>query len=156
VWRWDQQEPFGATPPNDDPDADGVKFDFPLRFPAQYFDKETSLNYNCFRDYDSSIGRYVQSDPIGLRGGLNTYAYVNSNPIRSVDPRGLLACELRCALDYTRLILGCVWERELRTGNCEDRFNFPNPLWRQCMQDCDKKFEACRKPYLECLSSCKC
>ena len=41
MWRWDQQEPFGATPPNDDPDGDGVKFDFPLRFPGQYFDRET-------------------------------------------------------------------------------------------------------------------
>jgi uncharacterized protein RhaS with RHS repeats len=56
VWRWDQQEPFGATPPNDDPDADGVKFDFPLRFPGQYFDRETNLAYNVMRDYDTGKG----------------------------------------------------------------------------------------------------
>jgi len=89
VWRWDQQEPFGATPPNDDPDGDGVKFDFPLRFPGQYFDRETNLAYNFFRDYDPSLGRYVESDPIGLGAGLNTYIYVNENPLNNTDPLGL-------------------------------------------------------------------
>ena len=63
-------------------------FDFPLRFPGQYFDRETNLVYNWKRDYDSSIGRYVQSDPIGLRGGLNTYIYVRDNPLKSIDPKG--------------------------------------------------------------------
>jgi RHS repeat-associated protein len=95
VWRWDQQEPFGATPPNDDPDGDGIKFDFPLRFPGQYFDRETNLAYNWMRDYDPAIGRYVQSDPIGLRGGLSTYLYVHGMPTRLVDPIGLATCRLK-------------------------------------------------------------
>jgi RHS repeat-associated protein len=60
-----------------------------LRFAGQYYDKETNLHYNYFRDYDPSIGRYVSSDPIGLAGGLNTYAYVENNPLRFVDPMGL-------------------------------------------------------------------
>ncbi len=66
-----------------------------LRFPGQYYDTDTALNYNYYRDYDSAIGKYKQADPIGvsprgLRGGLNhLYAYVQNNPIRFADPKGL-------------------------------------------------------------------
>jgi RHS repeat-associated protein len=87
VWRWDQQEPFGVNLPDENPSALGT-FEFPLRLPGQYADKETNLHYNYFRDYDSNIGRYVESDPVGLAGGLNTYAYVNGNPIALTDPTG--------------------------------------------------------------------
>ena len=59
------------------------------RFPGQYRDSETGLHYNYFRDYDPSTGRYVESDPIGLSGGLNTYLYAKANPVRLIDPRGL-------------------------------------------------------------------
>jgi RHS repeat-associated protein len=60
-----------------------------LRFPGQYYDRETGLHYNYFRDYDPTGGRYVEADPIGLDGGMNLYAYVDGNPLSYVDPLGL-------------------------------------------------------------------
>ncbi|HEK3654375.1 TPA: RHS repeat protein, partial [Pseudomonas aeruginosa] len=61
-----------------------------LRFPGQYYDAESGLHYNYFRDYDPETGRYVESDPIGLGGGLNTYGYVEANPVLRTDSLGLM------------------------------------------------------------------
>lgn len=88
VWRWDS-DPFGAAAPDDDPDGDGQAQNRNLRFPGQYYDSETSLHNNYFRDYDPVVGRYSQSDPIGLVGGPNSYSYVSNRPLMYSDPFGL-------------------------------------------------------------------
>ena len=73
VWSWDALDAkgaFGASAPDADPDHDGVPMVFNLRFPGQYYDAETGLHYNYFRDYEPGTGRYVESDPIGFAGGV--------------------------------------------------------------------------------------
>src|SRR5437773_8459978 len=57
---------------------------FRSRLPGQYYDKETSVAYNFFRSYDSTSGRYVEPDPLGLRVSLNLYAYVASDPLSAI------------------------------------------------------------------------
>lgn len=90
VWSWPlKSEAFGDSAPNTDPDGDNTHFVFDLRFPGQRYDSATGLNYNYFRDYDAGGGRYVQSDPIGLRGGLSTFSYSNSRPLDTWDFFGL-------------------------------------------------------------------
>ncbi len=90
VWRWDlTDEAFGESEPSVDPDNDGHWFVFDMRYPGQQYDSATGLNYNYFRDYDPSTGRYAQSDPIGLNGGISTYSYVGGNPLSEIDVYGL-------------------------------------------------------------------
>jgi RHS repeat-associated protein len=62
-----------------------------LMFPGQFYDSETVLAQNWHREYDATLGRYIESDPIGLAGGVNTYAYVINDPINNIDASGLQA-----------------------------------------------------------------
>lgn len=82
VWKG-KRDPFGKV------DVTTQTITHNLRLPGQYYDLESGLHYNYFRDYDPSLGRYIQSDPIGLGGGINTYGYALQNPFVFTDPLGL-------------------------------------------------------------------
>lgn len=89
IWKWDLFGPiFGDGQVDEDPDNNRQIFRFALRFPGQQYDRVSKLHYNYFRDYEPGTGRYVESDPIGLDGGLSTYSYAYLNPTLYVDPTG--------------------------------------------------------------------
>jgi RHS repeat-associated protein len=80
---------FGEHAPNANPDGDSLSYTLNLRYPGQYADAESGMNYNYRRDYEPATGRYIESDPVGLKGGSNTYRYVDADPLTGIDPRGL-------------------------------------------------------------------
>ncbi|MES9993105.1 MAG: Ig-like domain-containing protein, partial [Candidatus Thiodiazotropha sp.] len=82
VWSADYS-PFGLI------EIEAKKIALNLRLPGQYEDSESGTYYNYYRDYDPNSGRYLTSDPIGLKGGFNTFAYVGGDPLGVVDPLGL-------------------------------------------------------------------
>jgi RHS repeat-associated protein len=77
-------DPFGEAEVNPNSSVENN-----FRFPGQYFDSETGLHYNYHRYYDPATGRYLKADPIGLRGGIGLYVYVNNNAINLIDSYGL-------------------------------------------------------------------
>lgn len=85
VWDWRQRDPFG----NNAPVTSAVFGTYDHRFPGQMADSETGLFYNYFRDYDPQVGRYVQSDPVGLLAGPNTFNYADNSPVGNFDFFGL-------------------------------------------------------------------
>jgi RHS repeat-associated protein len=96
-----------------------------LRFPGQYYDAETGLNQNMARDYDPSVGRYIESDPIGIDAGVNTYAYVKNTPVSYFDSLGLDA--QMCARPFYPLPSVISRHCFLRfNGNNNDTISFDN------------------------------
>ena len=138
-WRW-LAEPFGNTLPETDPNGLG-SFAQNLRFPGQYFDSESGLHYNYFRDYDASVGRYVQSDPIGLAGGINTFSYAENNPLMYVDPQGLYVAGL-IRIAVPAAIAAWWW----MTQKAPTR-------WWPSMPDDDAEY--CRKERIACARKCE-
>ncbi|MBN8502657.1 MAG: RHS repeat-associated core domain-containing protein, partial [Sphingomonadales bacterium] len=116
VWRWDLAgEAFGDSMPDDDVDGDGIALAFDMRFQGQRFDSATGFNYNYKRDYDSGTGRYLQSDPIGLAGGVSTYGYASSRPMNMIDRFGMDGtCPVAPSYDPTFWNSGQIQ----RTNNC--------------------------------------
>lgn len=90
IWEWSSKgEAFGNQLPNMDADGDGAAFEVALRFPGQQATDASGMFYNYQRDYDPAVGRYSQSDPIGLSGGISTYGYVEGRPLTRLDMKGL-------------------------------------------------------------------
>jgi RHS repeat-associated protein len=116
VWRWDQAEPFGSNPADENPSGLGA-FDLPLRLPGQRYDAETGLHYNYFRDYDPSLGRYGESDPVGIGAGLNTYLYVAASPLLYSDPQGLYIPGVHNSITYTQAMGTCLQPEASKLGN---------------------------------------
>ena len=114
AWQWaysafgDEQPTIGAkrftsettTPTTGATSIPEVTFN--LRYPGQYFDKETKLHYNYFRSYRPADGNYTQFDPIGLRGGPNGYLYAGANPLSFIDPMGLTQADVNAAVNAAR------------------------------------------------------
>jgi RHS repeat-associated protein len=112
VWKA-RYEPFGAAKVVTSLVAQN------LRLPGQEFEASTGLHQNGFRDYMPGLGRYLESDPIGLSGGINLFAYARANPLEMIDPRGLEESNA-----------GSVWTKDLPSCpvdlSCED-----NQAWSQ-------------------------
>ncbi|MBI3546205.1 MAG: RHS repeat protein [Gammaproteobacteria bacterium] len=166
VWRNDGSA-FGDTSPNEDVEGDGRRTVINVRFSGQYYDAETGLHYNWNRYYDPKLGRYITSDPIGLDAGLNTYVYVDSNPLGWIDPKGLAKnnpnttykncgptewseCKKKCG---NKGVLGCQVQitKKVRriidnNGNILERLHFDRTVNCECGDD---------DPKTICGSDCK-
>jgi RHS repeat-associated protein len=116
-----------------------------LRFPGQYEDEETGLHYNYRRYYDPETGQYITSDPIGLKGGFNLYAYVGGDPLNLTDATGEI---LPAAGMFARCYLTC-----MAIGTAAGLIQNPCDVelpWGECAKEClnpfnwvkGKKFEA--------------
>jgi RHS repeat-associated protein len=89
IWRWDS-DTFGVGDAEEIQDGTGVLAAVNLRMPGQFYDEESQTFYNYYRDYKAELGRYLQSDPLGLAAETNTYSYVSAHPLSRSDSYGLL------------------------------------------------------------------
>jgi RHS repeat-associated protein len=109
-WRWDP-DTYGTAGPA----ISTISYN--QRFPGQYFLPETGLYYNYFRTFDSQTGRYLESDPMGLRGSFSTYSYTNNGPVSRLDPFGLFTLVLDTSISTVDSLPGS------RIGSTKATFN---------------------------------
>jgi RHS repeat-associated protein len=102
-----------------------------VRFIGQWENVETDYFYNYFRDYDPTLGRYLQSDPIGLNAGVNTYTYVLNDPINGVDPFGLSEQDVLLIESFSQTAINEMTHNKnrisngLRNNHCRSYNNSP-------------------------------
>src|SRR5271154_5080774 len=99
--------------------ASGRSFSYNLGFPGQYYLPETGIYYNYFRDYDPQTGRYLESDPIGLGSGVNTYAYGENNAVMVADQFGLDTAMCTRRLNYVPFRVGPLFHQYVCVGNAQ-------------------------------------
>ncbi len=140
-WKWDFfADAFGGNAATIAPSG-GI--DVKLRYPGQQFDSETGLHYNYFRDYEAGTGRYVESDPIGLDSGINTYSYVTGNPLSWFDPLGLR----RVCRNVPKPLFDDIGRGSVQVGTylgreCRDVPDLPQTDY-QCEAECYNSYNKC-------------
>ena len=139
TWR-SYSEAFGNTGVEN-----GSSAEINLRFPGQYWDKETGLHQNHFRDYSPARGRYVQSDPTGLWGGLNTYGYAYNDPLGYIDPTGEVPIA-PIVVGYLRCVASCTGQAAAMEGLFGDLKCFdPGQTAKDCALSCANPLNWFRK-----------
>ena len=131
--------------------------------PGQYYDQETGLHYNMVRYYDPTLDRYITSDPMRLRGGMNTYTYVDSNPINYIDPMGLWKwygnwggpdwtggqegtwndVDRSKALPPQDAQDVCYQAHDICYGDCRDCSASKSDFRGECFKSCDRELATC-------------
>jgi RHS repeat-associated protein len=111
------------------------------RLPGREY-RKIEAHYNYYRDYDPGLGRYIESDPIGLRGGSNTFGYVQGSPLASIDRPGLQACSVPKHDDDPD---PCYERREREVARCYERYG-PTFNWivGACIERANVRWIACR------------
>ncbi len=129
---------------------------FNLRYPGQYYDKESNLHYNYFRSYSAERGRYTQADPIGLDGGFNRFGYVEGNPLAFTDPLGLISGAKSPLEKPSEKVQACgLWDvitaggKKIRKVKCHEQM----ATYQACRACCQAKAQAGN--YLEIGTSCE-
>jgi RHS repeat-associated protein len=123
-WRWNFfGTAFGEHAPTV-PASGALALD--LRYPGQAYDAETGLHHNYFRDYEPGAGRFVESDPLGLKSGSSTYSYVSSLPLTYLDPDGR---EQLCGAKFCRSNAPIIPPPDTRNRECRTFISMATWFW---------------------------